>query len=222
MRLYKITGYMLCLCGTALLFEACGHSDKKEDATSTTDTALTTPTEHLVNENTELRGWFQNPGLQEWSKKMKKEDTSFSVTHFSKTDKEAISQQPDASYSVEEWKAFEPHLVYSPDHLHAIDLYSYGNIPSLRPNGTYSLEGGDPDSEVSLVNVKTRKKRRLLFVGPGTIFQQAAWINDSMILVTGESDANAENEKKPVMWRINLNDSSLNAYQYQSGPDSTL
>jgi hypothetical protein len=214
----KIAFGIFCLIATFLI-ASCGHSDKKEQSAESTDTTAAAP---VQNESMDIRNWFNNPDLLKWSQRMSKKDSSFSITHFRKNGEEHLQSQPAISYSREDWKAFLPYLVFSPDHSRAIDLYSYGNIAVKKPDDTDSLEGGDPDSEVSLVDVATKHKQRLLFAGPGTVFQMAAWIDDSTVLITGTSDANPDNKTEPVMWKVNLKDSTLNSYEYQGSDDSTF
>lgn len=215
----KIIMGLLSLSGMIFLFSSCNNSDKKQETTVTTTPK---PAEKTIDKNTELRNWFQNPNLIQWSQRMKKKDSQFSVSHFSKAQEEPLQEQPGKSFSEEEWKSFQPYFVFSPDHTLAIDLYSYGNVSGKKSGDPTELEGGDPDSEVSLVNVKNRTKTRLLFAGPGTTFQQAAWIGDSVILITGISDANAENEMKPVLWKIDLKEQTLNPYEYQDKSNAQM
>jgi hypothetical protein len=208
----KIIFNLLLLGGIAFLFSSCHNRDEKEEKAN--ETTVPAPVKKRSPENAELRLWFQNPNMIKWSQRMKQKDTAFSVSHFSKSKEEPLQEQEGKPYTEEEWQSFAPYFVFSPDHALAIDLYSYGNVPGKAVTDT-TLEGGNPDSEVSLVHVKNKTKTRLLFVGPGTTFQQAAWIGDSVILITGVSDANADNEMKPFLWKIDLRDKTLNPYDYE-------
>lgn len=203
---------------TALALTSCHHTEKKQPAPPVTDTVAAVP---MQGEKAEIRSWFRDPGLESWSRKMKKKDSGFSASRFSNTGIDSLEAQPSLPYPSAEWQSFRPYFVYSPDRHVAIDMYSYGNIVPDNPGDSgSSLQGGEPDSEVSLVDVKNRRKRRLLFAGPGTQFEKAAWLNDTIVLITGESDANPDNTMRPVMWKINLSDSSISTYEYQVADSS--
>ncbi|WP_344973972.1 hypothetical protein [Compostibacter hankyongensis] len=124
--------------------------------------------------------------------------------------------QPPAtdSFSAEEWNTYRPYLKYNPAGTLAIDLYSYNMIPVKRKNGTVTLEGGEPDAEVALVAVKTGRRQRLLFSGPGTLYQDARWLNDSVAVITGISDANESNQPLPVVWRYHVNGQRMETFGY--------
>jgi hypothetical protein len=211
MKWLNLLGGLLCFTGTAILFPACSHNDRKQ---ADNRTAKEEPVEE---EGTEIQRWFLNPSLNGWSTRMHNKDSSFDITRFSPAGTDYLQLAPSgSSFDEESWKTYKPYFIFSPDHSSAIDLYSYGTIPEKQPDGSVKLEGGDPDSEVSLVDIKTRHKRRLLFGGPGTVFQQAAWVDDSTVIITGTSDANENNQTQPVLWKINLRDSTLISYNYDA------
>jgi hypothetical protein len=206
---------LLCSAAAALAVTSCHHQGKKQAASSAADTAAAAP---VVNEKAEIQEWFQNPALLSWSRKMKRKDSAFSAGGFFSSGTDSVGTQPALPYSVREWQTFSGYFVYAPGRDLAIDMYSYGSMPPKKEGDT-TMEGGEPDSEISLVDVRARTKRRLLFAGPGTVFEKAAWLGDSLIIITGESDANSANLMRPVLWKIDLADSSVSIYEYK--PDQS-
>jgi hypothetical protein len=210
---------LFCSASVALALASCHHTREKQAASSGEDTAAVAP---VVSEKAEIQSWFQNPGLLSWSRKMKRKDSAFSVSGFSSSGIDPVEAQPALPYSIREWQTFSAYFVYAPGRDLAIDMYSYGSMPPKNEGDTI-MEGGEPDSEISLVDVRARKKRRLLFAGPGTVFEKAAWLSDSVVIITGESDANRDNLMRPVLWKVDLADSSVSTYEYKprQGADSS-
>ena len=196
-----------------LLLYACGQSDKKSSAnTQERDSTAILPSG--AQRSTAEISWQQlmhNPGFSRWQQRMEKNHPHFSPEHFQKTEERPISGRHAEKMTEEEWQVFQPYFIWSPDSSRAIDLYSYGSLPSASGAPT---EGGGPDSKVSLVDISSQTKTDLLFAGPGTSFQHAQWINDSLVVVTGESDANARNTQEPVAWKINLHTRAVVQYDY--------
>ena len=94
-------------------------------------------------------------------------------------------------------KTYESVIVYSPDKSKILDLGSYG----------------DADTEVAVVDLTAKKRRRVLFFGPGTTADHGYWLNDSTVLVTGvraEQDATI-----PMLWKIDLHDKSNLITRYE-------
>lgn len=196
-----------------LLLSSCGNQDKKQESEHPQEE---TPT---AEENADIKQWFTNPVLDGWFHQLQLEDSSLEESKFalSKTDSLNVTSS-SAKISDEDWNIYQPYFFYAPDHSRAIDLYSYGTMPVKQRDGSVMLESGEADNEVSIIDVAGRTKKRLLFSGPGTIYQKAAWEGDSVVIITGISDANQQNKMLPVIWRISLADSSLQQYNYF--PDS--
>lgn len=205
----------ICLFGIIILFASCKSGDKKseeqKEAVQQTES----------NEGTEITKWISNPGLKDWFQQLEQKDSSFKETAFTKINEDSLHLITAAQQMADkEWNIYQPYFVYSPDHSLAIDLYSYGTLPHHKPDGSVTLVSGEADNEISLINVENRMKERLLFSGPGTTYQQAAWEGDSVIIITGMSDANMSNKMLPVVWRINLSDSTIQIYNYIPEKDS--
>lgn len=197
-----------------LLFSCASHdkdSDHQQDSIAVSNTT----------ERPEISQWLSGPVLGEWFSQLQQKDSSLKVTGFFPTGTDALPANPGKqAIPDEEWNLYQPYFFYSPDKAKAIDLYSYGTMPVKQKNGSVKLESGEADNEVSLVDVAARTKRRILFSGPGTVYQKAAWVGDSVVLITGMSDANEANKMLPVVWQINFSDSTVKAFYYQTASDS--
>ncbi len=207
----KIKGWIACIFTLTFLLTGCGSGDKKSQEQNS-ETARQDSIENAVSAGTEIEQWFQNPELEKWKTRMEKNYQRFSASRFKNKQTDSLDTDHPQKFTEEKWRTFRPYFILSPDRSRAIDLYSYGLIP---PDSGKAWEGGEPDSEVNLVSLSERTKTRLLFAGPGTAFQLAEWLNDSIIIVTGESDANLKNKTLPVLWRINLNAGVITEYRYQ-------
>lgn len=199
-------------------FFSCVHSDKKATETSEAQDSAATADE---NPQAEIRQWFSDPVLGEWFHQLQQHDSTLNETGFQLSNNQPI-QPPEAGQAIadSDWNVYQPYFIYSPDKTKAVDLFSYGTMPVRQQNGSVTLEQGEADNEVSMVDVASRTKRRLLFSGPGTTYQKAAWIGDSVVVITGMSDANEENKMLPMIWRINFSDNTVQAFNYHSVSDS--
>ncbi len=204
-------GWILCFFIPLFLITGCGSGDKKSREQSST-TRDQDAVKNPAPSQSEMEALFQSPGLEKWETKMEKNYPHFSANRFKNKETDPLEVNHPQKFTEEKWKTFRPYFILSPDHSKALDLYSYGLLP---PDSGTIWEGGEPDSEVNLVSLSDRTKTRLLFAGPGTSFQQAEWLNDSLIVITGESDANRQNKTLPVFWRINLNAGTITEYRYQ-------
>jgi len=99
-------------------------------------------------------------------------------------------------------KTYESMIVYSPDKSKVLDLGSYGSVAVKDRNGKTSFQG-DADTEVAVIDLASKKRRRLLFFGPGTSVDHGFWLNDKTVLVTGQFHE-SNNVSVPVIWKIEI------------------
>lgn len=168
-----------------------------------------------AREGREIQQWFSSPVLGEWFHRLQQEDSTLKETGFLLGSKDSLQiNVAEQQFGEEDWRIYQPYFFYAPGKDKAVDLYSYGTMPVKQGDGSVKLEHGEADNEVSLVDVQKRTKRRLLFSGPGTVYQSAAWVGDSVVVITGTSDANEENQQLPVIWEINFLDSTVKIFNY--------
>lgn len=126
-----------------------------------------------------------------WLSVWRKTIPDFSIAKFEKIKVEKISAQIEGSLdNTEEDKLYEILYVYSPDKTRYVE--PHGNIGLFEENGKINA-GFDPDSAVSLVDLKNKTYKRLLFCGPGCSFDDAIWMNNNVFAVVGEDEDYGDN-----------------------------
>ncbi len=107
----------------------------------------------------------------------------------------------------------EHSLKYSPDSSRFIDLDSY-NI-DIRKDASGKLIGtaGGPDTEVSLIDPKSGKSKRLLFMGPGGSVEDAFWTSNNELVIVGTQENEENGGRKVTVWKINLADNMYDIYE---------
>lgn len=154
--------------------------------------------------------------LPDWTSYLNRNSSgTFRANQFSFQEADTANLQREQFYSRKDWAVYKKFLKYSPDSSYALDLYSYGTIPVRDSSGQVHLEGGDPDDEVALLDLKTGSRMRVLFSGPGTMFQDAKWLNDSVAIISGYSEINDYQRMLPVVWRFNRSSRLIEVFQYQ-------
>ena len=63
-------------------------------------------------------------------------------------------------------KTYRSVIVYSPDEKKVLDLGSYGTVIKNNASGQPTMEHGEPDIEVAVIDLQHKKRRRILFSGP--------------------------------------------------------
>ena len=114
---------------------------------------------------------------------------------------------------------YKPYLKYSPDSSMFIDLDSYNLSIQKDKSGKLVANEIGPDTEVSLVNVKDRKKSRLVFLGPGGSIEDGSWVDRDNLILMGFQESGDTGMKVPVVWRYNLPTTTFYIYEL---PDPSI
>jgi hypothetical protein len=111
-------------------------------------------------------------------------------------------------------KSYESVLVYSPDHQKVIDMGTYGTIINKNKNEQDHIQSGEPDTEIAVIDLPSKERRRIFFSGPGTNIEKGFWMNDSTVLLAGK--ANEQNAQIPMIWLVTLskNRNEIKRYEY--------
>jgi len=98
----------------------------------------------------------------------------------------------------------------SPDGKMQLDIYAYGKqlLPDKNNQGQFELAAQSLESEVALYGMAANKKIRLLFCGDECHFEDAAWVNNDMIVISGTS-SEADKKTHPMLWGIKLSTKSV-------------
>src|SRR3954468_20629727 len=99
-------------------------------------------------------------------------------------------------------KSYESVLVYSPNHQKVIDMGTYGTVINKNKNEQNQLQSGEPDTEIAVVDLPSKQRRRIFFSGPGTNIEKGFWMNDSTVILAGK--AHEENVEIPMIWLVTL------------------
>lgn len=200
-----------------VIFASCKDTDKpardqvspdvqtaNEDsvANENIDTVLSDETIALFNQSGfSTFAKSKSPGF-DWSR--------FRMMNSWKEDSLYITPFAPASNYYEDYK---PYLKYSPDGSMFIDLDSYNLTLEKDKNGRrVAIESG-PDTEVSLVNVKDKKKTRLVFLGPGSSIEEGSWIDNENLILFGFQETGEAGNKLPVIWRFHLPTTTYYIYE---------
>lgn len=119
--------------------------------------------------------------------------------------------------SREFYEAYGRYLKYSPDSSMFIDLDSYNIEIERGKTGQWVGTEKGPDTEVSLIDLQSKKRKRLVFLGPGGSVEDAAWLdNDNVVLVGVQEDGDGE-QSSAVLWKYHLPTNTFFLYEM---PDS--
>ncbi|MBO9684367.1 MAG: hypothetical protein J7502_17160, partial [Flavisolibacter sp.] len=90
------------------------------------------------------------------------EDSSFDASKFQQMSSE-VANSPDLKLS-DRIQSYSPLFVYNADSSFAIDLYSY-NVILRKRNGKITVNHAGPDTEVGLIDLKNKTRKRIYFGG---------------------------------------------------------
>jgi hypothetical protein len=107
---------------------------------------------------------------------------------------------------------YYPLFIYNADSSYAIDLYSY-NVILRKRNGKITTNHAGPDTEVALIDLKNKTRKRIYFGGSSSVILDAKWINnDELFLLTGEIIS--PSKFQPQILQYKLSDNKANEFDY--------
>ena len=210
----KYTIYTSILAFLIISATACNdNADKQatpDDDTETADSLTVTGPDSTLTAETIQR--FQTAGFTDYAKS---KIPSFDWSRFkykSSYEQDSLLVQ-DFKPAKNYYSNYGPFLKYSPDSTRFIDLDSY-NI-EIRKDSRGKLIGtaGGPDTEVSLIDPKSGKSKRLLFMGPGGSVEDAFWTTNNELVIIGTQENEENGGKKVTVWKINLEDNTYDLYE---------
>jgi hypothetical protein len=125
---------------------------------------------------------------------------------------DTVTEEVTTIMTEDQFRDFGAYFIYSPDSSQAIDLLSYGSFLKENENGDIVLESAEPDTEVALINVKTQKRKRILFTGPSTLIKVATWLDNNTVLIGGGM-YNENNELVPLLWKYDAVHNTIESWQ---------
>jgi hypothetical protein len=137
----------------------------------------------------------------------------FTLESFSSLD--SLPTEPFAADS-HFFKNYRSVLRWSPDSVYILDMGSYGSVLLKDTNGDYKVEPGEPDTEVGLLDLRNKVRKRLLMAGPASTIADGKWINNNVLLVTGTFDKTGSGDRDTLMWLINVKEKFFNLYNVKT------
>lgn len=188
----------------------CNNSKTKETQELPEDSVHETP--HTPTAKDTLASWTEQRLIQ-WKGWIDSSTAGqFGTNNLERTTVDTIAATDSISMEEDRFEQFKPFFVYSPDSSQVVDMVSYGNFLHKGRNGKVVLEAGEPDTEVAIVNVQTKKRERVLFAGPSTVVKQAVWIDDHTVLIAGGT-YDEQNRLQPVIWKYDTVNKQLENWQ---------
>ena len=96
-----------------------------------------------------------------------------------------------------------------------IDLDSYNIRISKQPDGTYIGEELGPDTEVSLIDLQDKLKKRLIFLGPGGDIEDGGWLDSQTIILAGTQAGADGTTTVPVIFKYHIPTRTFFLYELQ-------
>jgi len=151
------THFLLLLC---LFIAACTNSN------DTTHPETGTVSEPMMEEegNGSLQADDLFPQLAQY---LEAQDTSFRSGSYVLRESTIDTASPDIVHPLDTavLNRYKDLLIYNDDRSKAIDLFSYGTVLIKKGDSTV-LEGGEPDTEVAVIDFQKGTRRRIFFSGP--------------------------------------------------------
>jgi hypothetical protein len=110
---------------------------------------------------------------------------------------------------------YEPYYKYSSGNDKILDLVSYNLIIEKNEKGELISNGGGVDSEVSIMDLKNKQWRRILFVGPLYVIEDGFWLTNNQFLIVGQYNETDQNKYKPVIWFVDLDKDIIQTFEYE-------
>lgn len=207
------------ICLAIVLLIACNSNDKKKvppqpTVTNTEDTnAIETVDSGL---DVEMIDTFNTTAFSNY---VKKQSSGFDWSRFRLTNSWTDDSMMTASWAPDKkfYDMYGRFVRYSPDSTKFIDLDSYNIHIEKDSKGNLTGTESGPDTEVSLVDLKSNKKIRLLFMGPGGSVEDALWLDKDNLALMGVQDYGDSTGKVAAVWKLNIPTNTFYLYELNDG-----
>jgi len=98
---------------------------------------------------------------------------------------------------------FNDFFVFSPDSSHFIDLDSYSIMLEKDSLGQLISNGSEVDTETALIDIKGKRRIRVLFCGTDCRPEEAYWIKNDLVYILGFTKNNKMDY--PTIWTFEIN-----------------
>jgi len=173
----------------------------------------------LITEETRTDNWKLN-SFKELYDFYRIYDSSFTPDSLVLVQQSTFEDYQAEAIDVTKLQPFLKLISYNTDSTFGVDLFSYSYLPGKIGERIY-VEAGEPDTEASLIDVKKKQKKRLLFLGPSYILFEAQWLNRNEIVIAG-AEIVSDNKIKPLVWKIILPERLIEVYSYAGIVESNI
>lgn len=209
LKLILYTGIALCIasCG--------GNNDKKVDVADSSEPMVLEDTTTLIQDDSaldvEMIDTFTTTAFSDYAKR---QSSGFDWTQFRMTSTWVDDSLLTASFSPDKtfYADYGKLIKYSPDSSMFVDLDSYNMDITRDSKGRLVGTELGPDSEVSLVNLKNKQKKRLVFLGPGGSIEDALWLDKENLVLMGVQEHN-DSSKVAAVWKIHVPTNTFYLYE---------
>jgi hypothetical protein len=102
---------------------------------------------------------------------------------------------------------FKDYFIFSPDSANFIDLDSYSIMLEKDSVGQLFSEGKEVDSEVALIDIKGKRRVRILFCGTDCRYEEAYWKKNGLVYILGFTKLNSLDY--PFVWIFDIKNNSF-------------
>ena len=182
----KIDQYARFICIFSLIILSCSSEKKMKEETTTPEPAEPTEIQLLETGINKLKNWAEF-----WESKGA--DLNVKNFHPKQEHEYEVIEWPEENVLSEE-NPLKTYQIPNPGSKGILDIYSYKLVVDDKNQVDFN-----PDSEV--VYYKNNGMReRLLFIGPSGIFEDAVWISDEQLMVSGHLQK--EDGYVPIVWLV--------------------
>ena len=185
---------------------------------STADSVVTEKVDTVLSGETV--SYFENNGFTTFAKS-KNPKFNWNSFHLVNVWKEDTLYTTPFEADAEYFQSYGDFIKYSSDSTMFIDLDSYNIKITKLANGTYSGEELGPDTEVSLVDLQDKLKKRLIFLGPGGHIEDGGWLDSQTIVLAGMQEGSDGSTSVPVVFKYHIPTRTFFLYETQDTLNAT-
>lgn len=208
-KLVKYTAVAL----SCIVLNACHNKDNSADENQELDDSLTAAHSVKGDDSAKI---FDNKGAINFVQNFSSKKLKWKRFHLQAYGIDLNEKGKPENFVPEKnfYKEYASVLKYSPNKKHILDLNSDNLIPVKNANGKTVLEGGDPETEISLINVVNKKRTKLLFFGPDSEIITGEWLSNDEVAIVGTVPT-VNNKMDTLMHVINIKTFFTRTYKYK-------
>ncbi|MEX6688620.1 hypothetical protein QTN47_13990 [Danxiaibacter flavus] len=113
------------------------------------------------------------------------------------------------------YNKYAPLLKWSADSSYVLDEGTYGAIVTRDKNGNTKVEGGDADTEISLLFPKENSKTQLIYSGPSFHFIDGKWLDSTQLAMLTSFDEKGGGQSDTTLWIIDVKSKFFRKYLWR-------